>query len=300
MAKFNFNDTGDVKKLKETVNSIFESKIHKLELDSALNGLSAQPFGAIKNVFESITGKLYGSAEGKKLIGKYVKAIREGKNVSDAYSVYEFVYHSPNVSNPEKLLSEALGMAEQMDQKSFDSEKKNVADVVSEAVRFVGEDAVFVNECINKNYGVNRSIDYLMLNPKKFTNLDEYVNRFEEVKEMLCENMSEKPSGDAKKTGKELIDGLNESMEGLADYEKQAISDITLSKLSKRDMSELFEEYRKGCMEKLDENIGKEKSPEMKSRFESMRKQLSEKKYNESSLYEDIVTLSELKANLSA
>lgn len=299
MAKFDFNDKDDVKRLKEEVNNIFESKIRQLELDSALKSLSTQSFGAIKNVFENITDKLYESAEGKKIIGKYVRAIREGKNVSDAYSVYEFVYNSPNVTNPERLLSEALYMTGRIDKDAFEDEKKKVAGVVAEAVRFVGGDADMVEESVNKNYDANEAIDYLMLNPKNFSNLDEYVNKFDYVSGMLSENMREKPSEETGKTGKELIDGLNESLEGLADFERRAIADIAILKLSKGNPLELFEEYKNGCIRKLDENIEGESNPEMKSRFETMRKQLSEKKYNEGSLYEDIVTLSELKSKLS-
>ena len=111
--------------------------------------------------------------------------------------------------------------------------------------------------------------------------------------------MNEKVSDDAKKTGKELIDGLNESLEGLADWEKLAISDIAIARLAKRDMSELFEEYKNKCLEKLSENIEKEPTVELKSHFETMKKQLEEKKYNEGSLYEDIVTLADLRSKLS-
>jgi hypothetical protein len=300
MAKFDFNDKEDVKKLNEELNNIFESKIQKLELESALNSLSTQPFGAIKNVFEGITDKLYESAAGKKIIAKYVKSIREGKGVSNAYSIYEFVYNSPNVTNPEKFLTEALEMtSDYIEEGNFNNEKKKVAEVVAEAVKFAGKNAQYVEERINENFAINEAIDYLMLNPKSLKNLDEYVNRFDFVEKHLEENMNEKVSDDAKKTGKELIDGLNESLEGLADWEKLAISDIAIARLAKRDMSELFEEYKNKCLEKLSENIEKEPTVELKSHFETMKKQLEEKKYNEGSLYEDIVTLADLRSKLS-
>lgn len=299
MAKFDFNDCNDVKKLKTEINNILESRIQKLELESALKNLSAQPFGAIKNVFEGITDKLYETTEGKKIIGKYVRAIRENKNTADAYSVYEFVYHSPHVSNPNMLLTEALYMVSGMDKQQFAEGKKKIAEIVAEGINLVGKDANFVDENINRGYGINEAIDFLMLNPKNFENLDEYINKFSYVENHLTENMAEKPTESASKTGKELIDSLNEAMDGLNSWEKEAISDITLAKLSNRDMSELFEEYKNGCIEKIDENIEKGATTEEKSRLETMKKQLSEKQYSEENLYEDIVTLSELKATLS-
>ena len=173
MAKFDFNDCNDVKKLKTEINNILESRIQKLELESALKNLSEQPFGAIKNVFEGITDKLYETTEGKKIIGKYVRAIRENKNTADAYSVYEFVYHSPHVSNPNMLLTEALYMVSGMDKQQFAEGKKKIAEIVAEGINLVGKDANFVDENINRGYGINEAIDFLMLNPKNFDNLDE-------------------------------------------------------------------------------------------------------------------------------
>lgn len=299
MAKFDFNDCNDVKKLKTEINNILESRIQKLELESALKNLSEQPFGAIKNVFEGITDKLYETTEGKKIIGKYVRAIRENKNTADAYSVYEFVYHSPHVSNPNMLLTEALYMVSGMDKQQFAEGKKKIAEIVAEGINLVGKDTNFVDENINRGYGINEAIDFLMLNPKNFDNLDEYINKFSYVENHLTENMAEKPVEPSSRTGKELIDSLNEAMDGLNSWEKEAISDITLAKLSNRDMSELFEEYKNGCIEKIDENIEKGATTEEKSRFETMKRQLSEKQYSEENLYEDIVTLSELRATLS-
>ena len=299
MGKFDFNDKEDVKKLKNELNSILESKIQKLELDAVLESLPSQPFGSIKDVFESITDKLYESADGKKLIGRYVKAIRDGKNVSDTYSVYEFVNRSPNVTNPQLFLSEALEMAGGVDKKTFADEKTKVAKIVAEAIRYVGKDAEFVEENINRNFAVNKSIDYLILNPKKFDNLSEYVNTFDYVREHLEENMREKPSDDAVKTGKELISAMNESLEGLETWERSAIIDIAMAKLAGKDPSVVFEQRKNACIEKLNENLEKEGSIDMKSHFEMMKSQLAEKKYNKDSLYEDVITLSELESKLS-
>ena len=298
MAKFDFNNSNDLKKLKEEVNSILESRINKIELDSEIDALSEKTFGSIKNVFEGITDKLYETKKGKKIIAEYAKTIRNGKNVSDAYSIYEFVYNAPNVSNSELFLREAIGMADNFNVNNYKKEKADVAKIVGEAVRFVGKDANFIRESIEKNKEMNESVEYLICNKKTFANIDEYVNKFDNVRQHLEENMKPKPVNEGK-TGLELISALNETLEGLADFEKNAIRDISIAKLSKSDLSELFEEYKSDCLAKIDENIENETSVETKSHLETMKKQLNEKKYNKESLYEDIVTLSELKATLS-
>lgn len=299
MAKFDFNKYSDLQKLKDEMNAILESRMEKVELGTVLEGLSEQPFGAIKNVFESLSDKLYESAEGKKLIAKYVKAIREGKNTSNAYSVYEFVYHSPNVENTEKFLNEAISITGGINRKAFAEEKKKVAGVVAEAVSFVGKQAKEVKAEIEKNRSLNESIDYLMVNKKNFKNLPEYVNNFTSVENFLKENMREKPNEHSKKTGKELVASLCEALVGLEDWQKKVIEEITLAKLAKGDMSLLFEGKKNACLEKIDETMSTEKSVETKSHLENMRKQLSEKKYSEDSLLEDILTLEELNRTLS-
>ena len=300
MAKFDINKHSDLQKLRDTLNTILEERMRKAGLKEILESLSDQPFGAIKNVFEGISDKLYESPEGKKIIGKYVKAIREGKNSSDAYSVYEFVYHSPVVENPERFLNEAVSlMTEDFDRKAFANDKKRIANVVAEAVSLVGEDADFVRNEINRNLDINEAIDYIITNKKSFGNLAEYVNKVSIVEKHLAENMQEMPNEYSSKTGKELMSDLNEALEGLSDWEKDAIKEVTLTKLSKSNLSELFEAKKNECLEKIDEAIENENSIETKAHLENMRKQLSEKKYNEETIVEDIVTLAELNKTLN-
>ena len=299
MAKIDFSKYGDLEKLKNEVNRLFEERMRKAGLNEELETLHEKPFGAIKNVFEGLTDKLYESAEGKKLIGKYVKAIREGKNSSDMYSVYEFVYRSPKVSDAGRFLNEAISMTNGFDGKKFADEKKKIAGIVAEAVSFAGKDANFVKDEIAKNLELNEAIDYLISNEKKFNNLSSYVNKFSMVERFLSDNMVNESQQTENKRGKDLIADLNESMEGLNEWEKEAVKEIAMARLSKRDMSEIFEEKKTDCLNKLDENIENEDSVETKSHFETMRSQLEEKKYNEDTVLEDIITLVELKKTLS-
>lgn len=299
MAKIDFSKYGDLEKLKNEVNRLFEERMRKAGLNEELETLHEKPFGAIKNVFEGLTDKLYESAEGKKLIGKYVKAIREGKNSSDMYSVYEFVYRSPKVSDAGRFLNEAISMTNGFDGKKFADEKKKIAGIVAEAVSFAGKDANFVKDEIAKNLELNEAIDYLISNEKKFNNLSSYVNKFSMVERFLSDNMVNESQQTENKSGKDLIADLNESMEGLNEWEKEAVKEIAMARLSKRDMSEVFEEKKTDCLNKLDENIENEDSVETKSHFETMKSQLEEKKYNEDTVLEDIITLVELKKTLS-
>lgn len=298
MKNFDFTNSEHVKKLKKELDEILESRIRVAETNSVLDSLCEQPFGAIKNVFESITDKLYETKEGKALISKYVRAIREGKNVSNMYMVNECVHHAPHVSNPEMFLNEAISISDGFDAKAYDAEKRAVGNVVKEAAKLVGLNSTEINESVGENYEINKSIDYIISNPKKFSNLSEYVNNFNTVCEYLQENMQAKPSDDAEKTGTELIDELNESMEGLKDWEKGAIRDIAMARLSKANLSQVFESYKNRCIEKLDRAIENGTSIEETSHLQGMRERLNEKKASEETFNEDILTLAELEMTL--
>lgn len=299
MTNFDFGNPEQMKNLKREINAILEERIRKAELDSTLNSLSEMPFGAIKNVFEGVTDKLYESKKGKKLIARYINTIRENKNLSDAYTVNEFVHHAPHVDNAEIFLSEALNMTESVKTERFDSDKKKMVEIVKEAIKMSGVDNEWVNECLNKNFKINESIDYLVANPKRYGNLAEYVNNFNAIKLYLEENMHAAETSDAEKSGRELMDELNESMEGLKDWEKNAVKDIAIAKLSKSDLSGLFESYKKRCNDKLSEAIDADgQTVENVSHLKEMRDRLMDKEYNPQTLCEDILTLAELEKTL--
>lgn len=299
MANFDFSKYSDLERLKNEVNRLLEDRMRIAGLKEELATLHEKPFGAIKNVFEGLTDKLYETSEGKKLIGKYVKAIREDKNASDVYSVYEFVYRSPKVEDTGRFLNEAISMMDGFNAKKFVQEKKKIAEIVAEAVSFAGKDAEFVRDEVSRNLELNEAIDYLISNEKKLSNLPSYVNKFTYVEKFLSENMIKEDESQPEKSGKELISDLNESLSGLDEWERDAVREIAMAKLSKRDMSEVFEEKKNECLQKLDESIEEEDSIETKSHFETMRSQLSEKRYNEDTVIEDILTLAELNKTLS-
>ena len=65
-------------------------------------------FGEIKCLFESICDRLYETKNGKKLIARYVKALREDKNASLMYSIYE-AFRNPEMFENKNSLASNLG-----------------------------------------------------------------------------------------------------------------------------------------------------------------------------------------------
>lgn len=284
-------------KFREELVKIFEGRIAKAKLNEELSSLKDLSLGGIKNVFEGITDKLYESKEGKKLIGQYVKTIQENKALSDVYSTYEIVYSSPNVTNPQMFLNEAISMAKGISKKDYQEGKNKLSEVVSKCVKLSNSDASYVYECAHNNDKINEAVEYLLLNKKVYSNLPEYVNKFDVVCEALKNGM--KPVIDETSNHKELVAKLNEEISGLNEWETKAIQEISLALLSESDLSTIFDKYKNVCLESIDGQLNATTSKEEASHFESMKSQLMEKKYTKDSAYEDIFTLAELAQTLS-
>jgi len=297
MVDFNFENSSNLARFKEEFNKILESRIAKAKLKEELSSLGNLSLGGIKNVFEGISEKLYDLKEGKKLIGQYVKAIRENKSLSDAYATYEIVYGAPNVTNPQLFLNEAIDMANKISDKDYKDGKSKVAKIVAECVNLVGSDAEYVYACAHKNDAINEAVEYLMLNKKTYSNLPNYVNKFDMVCEALKSGM--KSVVEEYAAPKELIGKLNEEISGLNEWETEAIKEISLALLSESDLSNVFDKYKNVCLESIDSQLESSNSKEETSHFESMKSQLMEKKYAKDSAYEDIFTLAELAQTLS-
>ena len=297
MKNFDLSTSSNLNRFKEEIVKILEGRIAKAKLSEELDSLSDLSLGGIKNVFEGVTDKLYDTKNGKKLIAKYVKSVRENKSLSDAYATYEIVYGSPNVTNPQLFLNEAISMSSKISKKEYAEGKKKVAEIVKECVNLVGGDAEYIHECGHKNDRINESVEYLMLNKKNFSNLPTYVNKFDIVCEALKNGM--KNAVEEQEKPKELVKKLNEEISGLSDWETEAIKEISLALLSESDLSAVFDAYKNNCIEKLDEAIESATLKEEISNFESMKNQLSEKEYKKETVYEDIFTLAELSKTLS-
>ena len=297
MKTFDLNKSSNLGKLKEELNRILEDRIEAAKLNEEVSSLGSLPFGDIVSVFEGISDKLYETKGGKKLIGKYVNAIRENKSMADAFCVYEIVRKSPNVTNPQLFLSEALSIANKISLNEYIEGKERLADVVKECVNAAGIGHKDVNEFARKNNTLNEAVEYLLLNKKSYSNLPAYVNKFDIVCESLKNGMQAK-SEEITETGDELVNSLNEEISGLKEWETDAVKEIAIALLAESDLGEIFNKYKTICCESIDSSIEHAASVEEKSHFESMKSQLLEKEYKEASAYEDIFTLAELAETL--
>lgn len=297
--KLNLNKSKDLERLQEEMNNIFEQRIREAVINESIQGVSALPLGTIKNIFESISDRLYSTAEGKKLIGKYIKCLKENKNLRTLYSICDSINKPSYVADVNLFLNEAINYGSNIDIKKLAEEKSKFSSIVVDCIKESKMTNEELTEAINANKDINESIDYLLTNKKSIKTLSERANKTAVLSNYINENMPEKSVVEEGKSVKELLNALNETFDAsLESWEMKVAKDIALANLSNRSKKELFEGYKAECIKTLD-TLMESKNVEDKSRFSTMKSQLENKEFSEETLSEDLLNLAKLNYTLT-
>lgn len=300
MSSLKLNTSKDLAKFKDAINVVLESRIESAKLSEALRNLKEQPFGTINSIFENVSDKLFESKKGKAVIAKYVSALKENKDVRNAYFVLEGVNNPKYVTNVSLLVNEVLAHAENINKKSFNEGKAKIAGIVAEAASIAKLNSNELAAIINENTEVNTIIESFITKNKM--NLFERANLLDTLSKHIAERVPEKPineSASVKSLASDLHSLMENGRKDLEPWESQAIQSIVMTNLSNGDKKALFESYKEKCINAIDNILDEGNSVEEKSRLSQMKEQLSRKEYSESSICEDILNLSKLAHTLA-
>lgn len=293
MAKIDLNKSEDLKKFKEKINAILEERISIAETDETISSISSLPFGTIKNIFEGISDKLFESKKGKKLISKYIKAIKENKNVSKIYSIYEVIEKPKYVKDSSLFVKESINFGKNVDEKNLNEGILNVAKIVKDCIKEAKISNEELIKIINEKKNINESINYLLTTNINQTNLPKYTNVICDVRDYVNENMTEREIGEGISIA-DFMNQINESLNGLSYEEMSVVRDMTLCNLSNSGYQNLFEEYKGKCLESLENILSNDVTTDDRARLFHMKEQLEEKTYSEETIKEDLINFSNL------
>ena len=98
----------------------------------------------------------------------------------------------------------------------------------------------------------------------------------------------------------ELVNDLSNITDGLEEWQKRVVNDISKYILENKTKEDLFNDYKTECINTINESINNTEDGnfETVSQLKSMVSQLSEKKYNKETVNEDLFMLSELRQTL--
>ena len=297
MKNTTFKTIGDFQRLKESLNDVIDKRITKMKLEECINSFNSLSFACLNEIFKNTVDKLYETKEGKRLIKKYVKTIKESNDLKKVYSIYNIV-NSPNkIDDGTLFIKESMSLIKEIDKKNYSDSLSSISDIVKECAVSANLDTEAIENIKDKYHGsISESLDYVLFNKMGINNVVEYTNDLSRITNFINEN--KKHENDLMAEGKsicELIGDFDKLFTNdIEIWESTAIKDISLAELSGKDKKDVFEEYKSECLSIIEENLN-EKDVENSSRFQGMKEKLMKKEFNSDTIVEDILMLSELK-----
>ena len=305
MSKLNLNTKDGLKRLMNEMNSILENRIKIAELNESIANVDNISFLECKQIFESISDKLYETKEGQKIIANYIRTIKSNAPLRALYTLSENIKTLSSgekkfISNPSMFVTESINMVRELDQKKLQEGIDRLRSEIKKAIKEAKITSTDVNNAVLENKQLNESLNYVFMNKKNVSNLLEYTNKMNDVVSFVCENSTNEFKGDPiLEENKKLSDLKNIFSNDLELWENKVISKLTLYNLSGNDKKPLFEEYKDSCLKLIDEALeDSDITLETKSHLSTMKKQLSDKTFLTESATEDILKLANLENTL--
>lgn len=299
MKKIDLNNTSDLRKFKDSLSTILENRITELELQDRIDSIDNMSFGDMKTLFENISARLYESAEGQKLIGKYTNTIKNSTSLRNVYSLFENIEDTKYISNPQMFLNEAISLSKISDKKVYDKDLSSLAKIVKECVKLVGISTEEINKIVNSpSKELNESVDFVVKNNKSLKNLREYVKNSSVILNHFNENM-EATERSVNEASVMTVEDINKILgEGLEPWESELVGAYVINRLSDGDKSAIFEHYKAECINIINESLEDENNAE-KAELTAMKNRLEEMTFNENTVVEDLINIADLKHTLS-
>ena len=305
MSKLNLNTKDGLKRLMNEMNSVLEKRIKTAELNESIDNVDNISFLECKQIFESISDKLYETKEGQKIIANYIRTIKSNAPLRALYTLSENIKTLSNgekkfISNPSMFVTESINMVRELDQKKLQEGIDRLRSQIKKAIKEAKITSTDVDNAVLENKTLNESLNYVFMNKKNVANLLEYTNKMNDVVSFVCENSTNEFKGDPiLEENKKLSDLKNIFSNDLELWENKVISKLTLYNLSGNDKKPLFEEYKDSCLKLIDEALeDSDITLETKSHLSTMKKQLSDKTFLTESATEDILKLANLENTL--
>lgn len=282
-------------------NRLVNEQIETHKYNDVLEKINTLGLGKIRNLYENISDTMLESDNGVKVMRKYVKTIKENKDLKKVFSFYNFIDNLDVDSDSRwTYITEGLKYLDGINKRNYKKGVKELGNIVSEGVKISNISRNIIEECINNTNNVYESVDFLVLEKPTLKNINEQVNAKNNILNFLDnKTVIVKESYDSDKTNKELISEINDEISEINEsWMKELIEDITLNNLSNNSDKVLFENYKNDCLMIIENIVNGDNDVEDKSKMYSLKEKLSNKEYNVDSFNNDIINLAELKSTL--
>ena len=216
-------------------NRLVNEQIETHKYNDVLENINTLGLGKIRNLYESISDTMLESDSGIKIMRKYVKTIKENKDLKKVFSFYNFIDNLDVDSDSRwAYITEGLKCLDGINKRNYKKGVKELGNIVSEGVKISNISRNVIEECINNTNNVYESVDFLVLEKPTLKNINEQVIAKNSILNFLDSKIVVvKESYDSDKTNKGLISEINDEISEINEsWMKELIEDITLNNLS--------------------------------------------------------------------
>jgi hypothetical protein len=290
-----FKTIKEVEAYRQEVNEMCDKRTAFITLCEEANNLSEKKFGYIKESFESISPMLFKTNEGKKILNKYTKIIKENKNLSLLHTIYENIRKAGKNIDVDFFVNNMAETKWGINTNTLSEDTKKLGRVLAEGYLCVGESTK--NILPKENSSLDKAVEYIAENTKTNKNIAEYSNAVKIIKENVLLNNNATDifeSSNNVELSDELIKEFNiKYTDKLTEEEVRTLKEISCS----TDRESVFNKYKEVCTNKITEAKSKfEKDGDKASsdRLQVVLEQIISKSYSKETVGNDICNLIEL------
>lgn len=291
-----FKTISEVENYRDTILEACKSRIDYLQTLTKAANLSKKNFGYIKECFEAMSPELFNLKEGKQILNKYTKTIKENKNLSSLHRIYETIRKAGKDTDVDFLMKSLPETKWDIDKKTVNEDVKKLGKILAEGYIMLGQekaDSILPKE----NTYLYKAVNYIAENQISKSNLLECSDAIKIIKSNILQKDGIKnvfESKDLDELANELLEEFNKKYsDSLSAEETNVLKEIA----SSEDRESIFNKYKASCIEKITEaKIKFEKSGDSNSsnRLASVMEQVNNKAYNLETIGEDVCNLIEL------
>lgn len=293
-----FKTIQDLEEYRNKINEMCDERKKFITLCEEANNLSKKPFAYIKEAFEAISPELFKTNEGKKIMNKYSKLIKESKNLQSLHTVHENIRKAGkgDIEFFVKTLTEATWY---YNGNEVSEDIKKLGRILAEGYLHIGETAKIMLPEENVNMpSLTESVEFILENKKKNNNIAKYSDAVKVIKEHILNNSEDTKnvfeSVNLDALAKRLVEDFNlKYSDKLTLEEADALREISNSK----DKESIFNKYKEVCSSKITEaknNFEAKGDKDSSDRLKVVLEQISSKSFTTDTVATDICSLIEL------
>lgn len=283
------HDRAEANRLFDQAENYVNSEAGKLSIMYGEN----RNFGIIYKTIEGNAQSLYENKKSNKALAKIAKCIKENRVLKTQFDVYNALVYPKKVANAQAYINEVTLLIPTIGKEEI---KENNEKLIKLIQNLGLNEAVDINDDTMK---LLESVEYVTLNRKNFSNINEHLNAYECITEHI--NKVCKGNSNLSKTVDEVynegIDKISESFENnLTEEERNFINEI--SSKTQDEQKAILEDKKNAVLAKVKTKIGTS-TGDVREKWEKINESISSIEYDEKTVLSKLAELDEIGNTIS-